>query len=46
MTNWSDALATADLELLARIIRLVTEHEQCYGRTMTPEELKAALDRA
>ena len=46
MSNWSAALAAQDLDLLARIIRLVTDHEQCYGRTMTAQELKAQLDAA
>lgn len=43
MANWADAVAAGDREMLQTIIRLVTEHEQMTGRTMTPQQLADAL---
>lgn len=41
--DWAAAVRAGDLEMLQTIIRLVTEHEQMSGRTMTPTELLDAL---
>lgn len=42
-TEWAQAITAGDLDVLQTIIRLVTEHEQITGRTITPQQLHDAL---
>ena len=43
MSNWSEALQTLDVSLLAVIIRCCEDYQRTWGRFPTPQELHAIV---